>query len=110
MLCVEIFIKYKEMLMQASFTTLDLVEAQIITQANFQKIEERKKRTKTWGGGGGGGGKHLSALFLVGSFSCRKFLYIYIEIIFLLEIFFESQCNYLTIPVDTRWPVLWHMM
>ena len=52
-------------------TTLDLVEALIITQANFQKIEERKKKKKNNNLGGGGGD-----LCFCGGFSCRN-LYIY---------------------------------
>ena len=86
-------------------TTLDLVEALIITQANFQKIEERKKKKKNNNLGGGGGGGDLC---FCGGFSCRN-LYIYIYHIFTGENF-SSQCNYLTIPVDTRWPVLYHMV
>ena len=53
------------MQMQASFTASDLVEALIITQANFQKIEERKKKKKEKNLGGGGVQTPVFVLFFV---------------------------------------------
>ena len=99
MLRVEIFIKHKEMLMQASFTTSDLVEALIITQANFQKIEDREERKKKkkpgpggrGGGGGGGGGANTCQFCFLWGFLAAENSYIYKNHFFTGEIFQKSM-------------------